>query len=59
MTKPGQPTRFERWLGRSLAFGAHPYAAWRLSPVSVRVALVASYVAAGYLGGFAVLAVVL
>ena len=55
MTKPGQAPRIALLLGRSLAFGAHPYAAWRLSPASVRAALVVGYAAAGYLGGFVVL----
>jgi hypothetical protein len=55
MTGPGQTSRIAVLLGRALAFGAHPYAAWRLSPASVRAALVLGYVAAGYLGGFVVL----
>jgi hypothetical protein len=55
MTGPGQTPRIAVLLGRSLAFGAHPYAAWRLSPAPVRAALVLGYLAAGYLGGFVVL----
>ena len=55
MRKSEQPTGFERLIGRSLALGVHPYAAWRLSPASVRIALVAGYVAAGYLGGYVVI----
>jgi hypothetical protein len=55
MTRPGQTPRSAVLLGRALAFGAHPYAAWRLSPASVRAALVLGYAAAGYLGGFVVL----
>jgi hypothetical protein len=34
--------------GRSLAMCAHPYAAWRTHSTSVRVFVLAAYVAAGY-----------
>ena len=55
MSSSRLPNRFEVWLGRSLALWAHPFVGWRLSPPRVRAGIVAGYVAAGYVGGFAVL----
>jgi hypothetical protein len=52
---PRPPNRVEIWLGRSLALWAHPFVAWRLSPPRVRAGIVAGYVAAGYVAGFALL----
>jgi hypothetical protein len=40
---------FEVVVGRALAFGVHPVAAWRRSPTSRRALLVAAYVSASYL----------
>lgn len=37
-------------IGRSLAFCAHPTAAWRVLSPSRRVLLVAAYFGAGYVG---------
>jgi hypothetical protein len=36
-------------IGRALAWGLHPSAAWRRLPASGRVLLVAAYVSASYL----------
>jgi len=36
-------------VGRCAALCAHPYAAWRLRPVSARVGLVSTYAAAAYI----------
>jgi len=49
-------SRLEVLLGRSLAFCAHPLAAWRSPDVSVRMVIVTGYVAAGYVTAFMALA---
>jgi len=55
MTITRSPTPTERWLGRSLAFCAHPFAAWRLSSGRTRAGIVVGYVTAGYLAGLLIL----
>jgi hypothetical protein len=45
----------ELMVGRSLAAGLHPYAAWRLAAFSGRLGLVLGYLAIGYISVLAVL----
>jgi hypothetical protein len=45
-------------IGRSLACGLHPMAAWRRLPASGRVMLIAGYVSASYVAVLALLFVV-
>lgn len=45
----------ETAFGRALAVGVHPVLAWRVLPVGGRVAIVAGYFGAAYLGVLAAL----
>jgi hypothetical protein len=47
--------RVELVIGRTLAAGVHPYAAWRLAAFSGRLGLVLGYLAVGYVSVLAVL----
>ena len=40
----------ERTIGRALALGAHPVLAWRVLPARGRLAIVAGYFGAAYVG---------
>jgi hypothetical protein len=42
-------SRYEVFIGRSLAMCVHPFAAWRSTVRSVRALILAGYFAAGYL----------
>jgi hypothetical protein len=42
-------------IGRSLAAGVHPYAAWRLTAFSGRLRLVLGYFAVGYIAALTVM----
>ncbi len=45
---PAAPTRTEIFLGRLLAWSAHPYATWRTQSMSARVSVWLTYVVAAY-----------
>jgi hypothetical protein len=47
--------RVELMIGRSLAAGMHPYAAWRSARCSGRLRLVLGYLAAGYIAVLAIM----
>ena len=57
MARSDRPsTRYEIFIGRSLAICAHPVAAWRTTVRSIRLMLVASYFAAAFVTIFGLMA---